>query len=182
LSAKVTALTDPLKAGDFIERHPGYHGEILTYYAYLDSGENAQLFLSKNIGAQWESGAFIYKILQKSECTLFRAKYIFFDGANLTTRELDGRRKQAWDQLKSGKNFSQVFKAYNMDGNDSEGDLGWTPEGKTHRDFEQAVKQHAIDELFMLDIPDLNWYYIAMRTHENIRTPNVMVLKLDAKK
>ena len=119
-----------------------------------------------------------YKIIDKEKTLHYRASYIYFDGRKITLEEINAKRSKIISQYKQGYKFETLAKIYSMDQNSKRGgDLGWFSRGQMHPDFENAIKSHAIDDIFTLDITDRNWHYVILKTHDAKPIEEIMVLK-----
>jgi parvulin-like peptidyl-prolyl isomerase len=66
-----------------------------------------------------------------------------------------------------------------MDGNTNGADLGYFEEGVMASEFENAVRARRKDEIFKVDVPSKNWYYVVKKTHDNVFTAVVRILKVE---
>lgn len=110
---------------------------------------------------------YIYKLLEKNMQSEYRASYIYLDGSELSIKQIDSLRPMIIEKYKAGIAFSELVAAYNMDGNSNKGDLGWFKQGAMVPEFESAVRDQKVNEIFTVDVPYKNWYYVALKTHEN---------------
>ncbi|MEM9078228.1 MAG: peptidylprolyl isomerase [Bacteroidota bacterium] len=110
---------------------------------------------------------YVYYFFQVEEFEEYRASYIYLDGTKLSKSEVDSIRPIIIENFKSGISFEDLNEKYNMDPNPNKGDLGWFPGGQMMSDFEKAVKEHRLNEIFTVDIPEKNWYYVTLKTFKN---------------
>lgn len=110
---------------------------------------------------------YVYKLIEKNMLPEYRASYIYLDGTKLSTKQIDSLRPLIIEKFKSGTAFSELVAAYNMDGNSNNGDLGWFKRGAMVPEFENAVRDHGLNEIFTVDVPYKNWHYVALKTHKN---------------
>ncbi|WP_111682793.1 peptidylprolyl isomerase [Winogradskyella tangerina] len=119
-----------------------------------------------------------YKVIDKDKTLHHRVSYIYFDGRKMTMADINAKRSKIINQFKQGYKFEALAEIHSMDLNAKRGgDLGWFPEGQMHPDFENAVKSHSKDDIFTLDIPDRQWYYIVLKTYEAKDIEEITVLK-----
>ena len=52
---------------------------------------------------------------------------------------------------------------YTMDGNQNFGDTNWFADGVMAKEFSDAVKQHSLSDVFTVDVPENNWYFIVKK-------------------
>lgn len=122
-----------------------------------------------------------YKVVKRKKKVYQRASYIFIDGNVYDKRNIDVLRQSIFDQLYDGVEFEALAKKYSMDGNAQKGgDLGWFTEGDLHADFEPHIlnTSHEVGKPFAINIPEKNWYYVAVMTHEPKKIPEIEVLKI----
>ncbi|OXB21689.1 hypothetical protein B0A80_16725 [Flavobacterium tructae] len=107
-----------------------------------------------------------------------RVSYIYLDGSKLTINQINKKRKEIIKSYKKSKPFEELVVIYNMDGNSSKGDLGWFNEGVMHKTFEDAIKSHKKNDLFEVDIPENKWYYVVLKTYNDLPKSILYVLSL----
>lgn len=108
------------------------------------------------------------RIVKTESIVAMRVSYIYLDGSKLTINDINKKREQIVKLYKKGKSFQDLVKIYNMDGNSNKGDLGWFNEGVMHKTFEDAIKNHKKDDLFEVDIPGNKWYYVVLKTYNDL--------------
>ena len=119
-----------------------------------------------------------YKVIDKEKILHYRVSYIYFDGRKMTVNDINSKRSKIIKQYKQGYKFEALAKLHSMDINANKGgDLGWFPEGQTHPDFENAVKTQSKGDIFTLDIPDKQWYYVVLKTYDAEPIEEITVLK-----
>ncbi len=133
-----------------------------------EMSENLLKLKKRETTATEENGyTFVYKLIEKSMLPEYRASYIYLDGTKLSAQQIDSLRPLIINKFKSGTAFSELVDKYNMDGNADKGDLGWFKQGSMMPEFESAVRDQTINEIFTVDVPERNWHYVALKTHEN---------------
>ena len=110
---------------------------------------------------------YYYKLINISKETEFRASYIYLNGNELTKKEIDSIRTIIIEKLQSGVSFANLVKEYNMDGDSTQGDLGWFKKGIMVPDFEKAVIEHNKNDIFTVDINSRKWYYVVLKTYDD---------------
>lgn len=123
----------------------------------------------------------IYKVVEKTKTTHYRASYIFLDGAKYELSDLNALRLKIITQYKNGAPFDFLAKRYSMDENANKGgDLGWFAEGDLHPDFENEIinGNHDLEDVFTIDIPEKNWYYVVLKSYEPKNISEISVLKI----
>ncbi|MFG6685921.1 peptidylprolyl isomerase [Mariniflexile sp. HNIBRBA6329] len=123
----------------------------------------------------------IYKVIEKTKTTNYRAAYIYLDGTKYSTSDLNTLRTKIINEYKNGAPFDFLANKYSMDENANRGgDLGWFAQGDMYPDFENEIinGNHGLNDIFTLDIPSKNWYYVVLKTHEPKDISEIKVLKI----
>lgn len=123
----------------------------------------------------------IYKVVEKSNTTNYRAAYIYLDGTKYSKSDLNTLRTKIINEYNNGAPFDFLAKRYSMDENANKGgDLGWFAQGDMHPEFENEIinGNHSLNEIFTLDIPSENWFYVILNTHEPKDISEIKVLKI----
>jgi parvulin-like peptidyl-prolyl isomerase len=81
-------------------------------------------------------------------------------------------------QYSSGTTFEQLADEFTMDGNRNHGDLGFFEPGMMVKEFEEAVRAHANGEVFIIDVPERQWYYVVKKTAPTQVTQEMTVLQV----
>lgn len=113
-----------------------------------------------------DNAMFVYSFINKTPFEQYRANYIFLDGNVHSKSKIDSLRVVIFDRYRSGIHFEDLAKEFTMDGN-SKGELDWFKKGHMILVFEEAVRDHKLNEIFTVDIPEKNWYYITLKTYDN---------------
>jgi len=115
----------------------------------------------------------------KTEFTVsMRVSYVYLDGSKLSINQINKKRQEIIKLYKKGKSFGELATIYNMDGNRNKGDLGWFNEGVMHKTFEDAIKNHKINDVFEVDISENKWYYIVLKTYNDCPKSIFYILSL----
>lgn len=123
----------------------------------------------------------VYKVVEKTKTTNYRAAYIYLDGTEYSTSDLNSLRTKIINEYKNGAPFDFLASKYSMDENANRGgDLGWFAQGDMHPDFENEIinGNHGLNDIFTLDVPSKNWYYVVLKTHEPTDISEIKVLKI----
>ena len=92
--------------------------------------------------------------------------YILLDGKKLSQEEIKEKREQIFKKYKSGVAFKDLIKEYNMDGNPCAEYYSFSEKGIVP-EFTAAVKSHNTGDVFTIDVPGREWYYVAIRNTDN---------------
>lgn len=118
------------------------------------------------------------RIVKIETIVSMRVSYIYLDGNKLTINQINNKREGITKLYKKGKSFEELVVIYNMDGNPNKGDLGWFNEGVMHKTFEDAIKNHKKNDLFEVDIPENKWYYVVLKTYNDLPKSILYILSL----
>lgn len=137
------------------------------------SEESSSFPLLKNLKALQtttiEIGHSLYsfQFLDSISVKLFRASYIYFDANKMTLNEIDQKRNEIIRLVKQGKGFEELARQHSMDPSGKRGgDLGWFKKGSMVGEFEIALENHEVGEVFPVDVPDRKWFYVVKKTGE----------------
>ncbi|OXA88702.1 peptidylprolyl isomerase [Flavobacterium hercynium] len=108
------------------------------------------------------------RIVQTESIISMRISYIYLDGSKLTINDINKKRGEIIKLYKKGKSFEELVAIYNMDSNANKGDLGWFNEGTMNKTFEDVIKSHKNNDLFEIDIPENKWYYVVLKTYNDL--------------
>lgn len=125
----------------------------------------------------------IYKVVEKTNKIYYRVSYIYLDGTKYgNIDDLNIFRSTLINEYKnSNAPFDFLAKRYSMDENaDKGGDSGWFIEGELQPEFENEIinGDHSLDDIFTLDIPEKNKFYIILKTFEPKEISEIKVLKI----
>ena len=169
-------ITTVKQAKKFIAKNPE-SAQLITLSSDKDTTDITPPLYDKNPGDTFRLDAYDYKILDKTNYPEFRVSYIFLDGSQLNAKTIDKLRAEIVNKYKSGTPFSDLANAYTMDATPN-GDVGWFKENVMAKEFELAVKEHKINDLFMVDIPSSKWYFVVLKTFDDRITKRLTVLKI----
>ncbi len=132
-----------------------------------------------------EFGKVHYKVIEKHVVPHFRVSYIYFDGSKMSISEINSLRNKISDKYNNGVPFSQLARQYSQDTNAQRGgDLGWFTRGQTVPEFEAKAIDggYNIGDIFAIDVPQRNWYYVVLKSHESKDIKEIEVLKIAEQK
>ncbi|APY12605.1 hypothetical protein BWZ22_15865 [Seonamhaeicola sp. S2-3] len=123
----------------------------------------------------------LYKILDRNTKSYYRVSYIFLDGNKYSLESIEELRKTLIKKYNNGTPFYQLANQYSMDNNAQKGgDTGWFTTGEMHPDFENALinNEHALNDIYTINIPSKNWYYLVLQTYKPKDITEIEVLKI----
>lgn len=123
----------------------------------------------------------LYKILDKTTNSYYRVSYIFLDGNTYNLESINELRETLILKYNNGVSFNDLANQYSMDNNANKGgDTGWFTRGEMHPGFEGAVttNTHNLDDIYTVDVPSKNWYYVVLQTYIPKDITEIEVLKI----
>lgn len=122
-----------------------------------------------------------YKVLDVYMETHYRAAIIMFDSEKASLKDINAARMMVLKKYEEGYPFDVLAKQYSMDYTANlGGDLGWFTPGTYVEDLEHKIisREYELNDIFLVDIPDENKYYVVLKTHEPLDIKQVKVLKV----
>lgn len=122
----------------------------------------------------------IYKVLASTKVKHHRLRFIFIDGNKLSKQEVRDRLDYIRSLLDKKVKFESVARQYSMARNArTGGDSGWFKKAETHPEFykEATSNDRYANEVFLIEIPEKNWYYLVKKTYSPKPIREILVLK-----
>jgi parvulin-like peptidyl-prolyl isomerase len=165
-------------AEKYVAANPNLKPALLTVVYGKDTTLLDKRLLKQNKGDIFSVGYVTYKVLEVEEAIQYRASYVFLDRGSLNNREIDSLSKIIVQKHSSGTPFEQLADQYTMDGNTTHGDLGWFfGEDMVPKELQDAVSKHKLGEVFFVDVPERQWYYIVKKTYDDQIKKEIKVLR-----
>jgi parvulin-like peptidyl-prolyl isomerase len=160
-----------------VQKHdPRFASANFVYLnSYDDSSEIARKLLKSEKGAFIESDSLTCRVVSTETGTAYKASYIYLDGSKMTMSAINKTRKGIIEDYNNGTPFFALVKKHTMDGNPT-GELSWFYEATMVKEFSTAVKNHKKGDLFTVDVPGKKWYYVTLKTHDDITLTRTKVL------
>lgn len=112
-----------------------------------------------------------------ANCKLMRVSYVYLDGSKLNMEEISALREKIIADYNRGVSFATLANTNTMD-NAKDGDLGWFEEGQMEKSFQDEILKHKKGEVFTVDIPANNWFYVVLKTFDDMeKTKITYILK-----
>ena len=119
------------------------------------------------------------KFLEAKPSVSMKVNYIFFDGKRLSKNEIDFKRKEILDLYNKGVSSDELVAKYTMDHNIKPGgNFGWIDDVNVEPTFREAVKKHKKGDVFFIDTPELNWYYVVFKLYDDIEKVVIYYIKV----
>lgn len=165
------------QANKFIISHPKDNTKLFTISTDKDTSDITLPLFQKQVGYIFRIDNNVYKIIQAKSYPEFKVNYIFLNGNQLSIHEIDSIRNIIITRFKTGTYFYDLAKEYSMDDNPS-GNLDWFTENMMVKEFEIAVKKHKKYDIFTVDVPDKNWYYVVFKTFDDRLTKRLTLISI----
>jgi hypothetical protein len=153
---------------------------------YLSYGRDTTLIdkrlLKQNKGDVFSVGYVTYKVIEATETVNYRCSYIFLDGGSLSKSEIDELKKVILKKHSDGVSWEKLSDEYTMDGNTTHGDTGWFfGEEMVPKELQDAVKNHKLNDIFYVDVPERQWNYIVKKTYDDQIKKEITVLRANGR-
>lgn len=173
------------QAKQFIKNNYDFNSKVFTFNEEKHKTQLAKaLFKLEKGQVKSEKGEYektLYKVLDKTTNSYYRVSYIFLDGNTYSLKSINELRETLILKYKNSVPFFELANQYSMDKNANKGgDTGWLTLGNMHPDFETTAtnNKHALKDIYTIDIPSKNWYYLVLQTHEPKEITEIEVLKI----
>lgn len=164
-------------AKKFAIENPNLEAELLTVHPEIEFDNFATKFTESKLGDIFSDIEFSYKVLSETTIQAFRVSYIFLDGNKLSLNKIEKLRTEILKEYENGISFASLANKNTMD-NNNDGDLGWFIQGMMVPDFEIAIKNHTLNDIFKVDVANEKWYYIVLKTFNNRKVKEFGILKI----
>ncbi len=169
-------------AQQYIDANPALKPTILKLSYGKDSSLIEKRLLRQNKGDIFSVGYVTYKVIEAAETVNYRANYIFLDGGSLTNPEIDSLKKLIVQKANAGASFEKLSDEYTMDGNATHGDTGWFfGIEMMPKEFQDAVKNHKLGEIFFVDVSEKQWHYIVKKSFNDQIKKEITVLRANGR-
>lgn len=169
----------------FVKKNKTVKGNVITFNKEKHHTKIADELFSLGMGSKkvykTDMEKTYYKVIEKNEIPYQKLSYIFLDGKKRSVEEINTLRQNIITKYRNGYRFEDLAKHYSMDNNAKRGgDLGWVTEGDLHPDFEAKVlnDSYSVNDIFTVDIPEQQWYYVILKTENTKYIEEIKVLKV----
>ncbi|MEZ4803151.1 MAG: peptidylprolyl isomerase [Gelidibacter sp.] len=181
---ELDSIQDEAQATKFIETHTSNKGQIFVF-----NKEKHKTQLAKDLFKIGKGGNKVianeiekthYKILDKYEIPYHRYSYVYLDGHGKSDSEMKQLQNNIISKYNEGFRFKDLAKMYSMDANANRGgDLGWFTKDKSTTELEDAIiNENDGKDIFTLEFPDKQAYYVVVRTQPTKFIEEIKVLKV----
>ncbi len=158
-------------------------GELVIFNEEKHETKIAKEVFKKKVGKSIKNrdgvGTTTYTIIADKKIPHYRMNYIFIDGNTMSAIKVENMRKSLRKLLDDDVKFESVARQYSMDYNANRGgDSGWFKEKKTIPEFFKATNRPKLlaNEIFEVNLPEMNWFYIVKKTYTPTNIREVLVL------
>lgn len=113
-----------------------------------------------------------------SNCWMMRVSYVYLNGEKMSVEKINTLRNKIIADYKKGIPFADLANKHTMD-TSKDGDLKWFSTGTMEAVFEDEIRKHKKGDIFTVDIPEKNWYYVVLKTYDDIRKLKVEITLKD---
>lgn len=185
IEKELELLETPQQAETYLETKKSKKNKLITFNEEKHKTTLAKDLFKLGVGGtkvnEREFEKTYYKVINKSKKTYHRIAYIYLDGTKQGLKEINTLREKIIANYHNGAPFDFLAKQYSMDANSKKGgDLGWFLKEEIHSEFEKGIfsKTHDLNDIFTVDVPSENWYYVVLKTHEPKDIGEIEVLKI----
>ena len=169
----------------YVQKNKSIKGTVITFNKEKHHTKLADELFSLSKGSKkvykTDMEKTYYKVIEKNEIPYQRMSYIFLNGKEKSVEEINSLRTNIISKYRKGFRFEDLAKHYSMDSNANRGgDLGWVTHGDLHPDFEAEVlnDSYQVNDVFTVDIPEQQWYYVILKTEDTKYIEEIKVLKV----
>ncbi len=169
----------------FLKKNKEAKGKVIVFNREKHNTRMADRIFSMRVGAKRSFDdapqKTYYKVIEKYTIPYYRVSVVYLDGNKMDKAEINSLRSKVVRMYNEGFKFQDLARQYSMDNSANQGgDLGWFTEGELHPEFERQVIEgnYRSDDIFMIDIPETNSYYVALMTYDKRMIDEAKVLKV----
>lgn len=169
----------------YVKKNKSLNGKVITFNKEKHHTQIADELFKLGKGSKkmyrTDMEKTYYKVIDKNKIPYQKLSYIFLDGKEKSMSDINTLRRNIIAKYRKGVRFEDLAKHYSMDTNANRGgDLGWVTQGDLHPDFEAHVldSSHEVNDIFTVDIPDQQWYYVILKTEDTKYIEEIKVLKV----
>ena len=183
IEKELKILETPEQAENYLKTKKSKKNKLITFNEEKHNTILAKELFKLGVGGtkikDQEFEKTFYKVIKKRKNIYNRVSYIYLDGSKYSLEDINTLRDKIITKFNNGASFNFLAKQYSMDEKANKGgDLGWYLKGEMHTDFENEIANHSLNDIFTIDIPETNWYYVVLKTHDPKKIVEVDVLKI----
>lgn len=169
----LSSLNSVADAEEFIKRD----STVFALVDYITTTKDSLTYYQSQLQQRGKSENI--KFLESKSIVAIKVNYIFFDGTKLSKKAIDSKRKEILDMFKNGSTSDDLVAQFTMDHNIKlGGNFGWMDELNVEPTFREAVKKHKKGDVFTVDVPELNWFYIVFKLFDDVEKVALYYIKV----
>ncbi|TXD85047.1 hypothetical protein ESY86_00390 [Subsaximicrobium wynnwilliamsii] len=172
-------------ANTFLENNTASEGKVIVFNKEKHKTRLAKELFSLGLGAKTYDKNNLqptyYKVIEKTSTAYYKASVIFFDASVKSLEAINYSRNAIISKYRRGVRFENLARNYSMDQTAKQsGDLGWITKGSLHPKLENAIFEgkHKVNDIFAVDVPETNAYYLVVITEAEKMIDEIKVLKV----
>ncbi|MGB3608598.1 MAG: peptidylprolyl isomerase [Psychroserpens sp.] len=169
----------------FFKKNKKVKGKVIVFNEEKHKTQMAEDIFKMSIGSKKyfndSPQKTYFKVIEKYEIPFYKVSCVYLDGKQKSEEDINKLRKTILSKYRNGTRFEDLAKMYSMDNTARKGgDLGWFTTGDLHPDFEAAVidGSYKVNDIFTLDIPEIEAYYVVLITEPQKLIKEAKVLKV----
>tara|TARA_R110000751_G_C13755548_1_gene478719 strand:+ start:143 stop:781 length:639 start_codon:yes stop_codon:yes gene_type:complete len=169
----------------FFKKNKTVKGKVIVFNEEKHKTRMAEDILNMSLGSKKyfkdAPQKTFYKVIEKNEIPYYRVSCVYLDSGKKSIKDINIIRNQIIAKHQEGYRFTDLAKQFSMDNTAKQGgDLGWFTNGDLHPQFEIPVIEgsHNKGDIFTIDIPDINAYYVVLITENKRLIKESKVLKV----
>jgi hypothetical protein len=159
-------------------------GDLSIFNESRHSTKLAKQLFNKKVGKTIKKksrvGKIEYEVVAEANVLHYRMNYIFFDGETYDYETIENSRERMLGLLEDDYKFESLARQYSMDFNRRRGgDSGWFKIESVAPAFRTAITntRRYAGEVFKVNLPELNWYYLVKKTYSPQSFREILVIK-----
>ncbi|WP_026755687.1 peptidylprolyl isomerase [Sediminibacter sp. Hel_I_10] len=172
-------------AQQFLEKNKSAKGKVITFNKEKHHTRLAKELFSMSVGGKkFDKNSpqrTYYKVIDKTSTPYYKASCIYLDGNETDLNQINATRNNIISKYNKGFKFSDLARMYSMDQTAKKGgDLGWVTQGDLPIDIETQLfsGDYHTNDIFTVDIPEQEAYYVVVLTQDRKLIEEVKVLKV----
>ncbi|MBO6606371.1 peptidylprolyl isomerase [Psychroserpens sp.] len=169
----------------FLKKNKTAKGKVIVFNREKHNTRMADRIFSMRVGAKRTFGdapqKTYYKVIEKYAIPYYRVSVVYLDGNKISKSEINAIRSKVISKYNEGYMFKDLARQYSMDNSAKQGgDIGWFTEGDLHPEFERQIidGNYRADDIFTIDVPETNSFYVALMTYDKRLIEEAKVLKI----
>ncbi|WP_130733894.1 hypothetical protein [Flavobacterium sp. J27] len=120
------------------------------------------------------------KLLVNKPIKAIKLNYVFFNGKEISVKEINKRRAEVLYMYKKGVSSDELVHQFTMDRNIKPGgNFGWIDEDLVDSVFISEVKKHKKGDVFIIDVPKNEWYYVVFKLFDDRQKHLIQYIEIE---